>query len=350
MLVNDECASKRQHEPVRSGMNNPSVSVVIPTFNRADTIEVAIRSVLDQGFPGTEIVVVDDGSTDETALVLKEYADSGQIAYFRQENKGPSSARNRGILHSRADYICFLDADDVLFPESIRERFEVFKKHPELGLVFTDNRKIIRTGSGKTLFRENDLRETNFIEETLFGHIRAVDGDVYLLTPDIYYELVTRSFIWTGTVMVKRSVFDEVGYFSESMRIAEDHDLWIRISRRSLIGFLNKSTAEYVLHEGGITQNRLLYYDSSRAVCSQYMDELPAPYRKRVRQKMAHYCFLRGYYLYQHERYPEARLAFRQASREDPSMTEYHLYSLLTMLPEMVIRRIRKFKKSMAVE
>jgi glycosyltransferase involved in cell wall biosynthesis len=323
----------------------PEISVIIPSYNGAKFIKTAVESVLQQGIPSVEIVIVDDGSTDGTKRVLQDYRDKGLVTYISQENKGPAAARNLGMRISKGEFICFLDADDILYPNSIQDRADVYKKYPELGLVFTDNKKVLRKNGKDVTYRENDLRETNFLEEIASDHINLIDGDIYLLNKGIFYELVLHCFIWTGTVMIRRSVLNDIGYFDEELKIAEDHDLWLRICRKYKIGFLNKTTAAYIMHNDGITTNTPLYYDSSIKVRSHYANELPKLYRDRLEKQLAMYSFTKGYYYYRNALYGEANRAFRQALSQNPLSVRYHLYWALTLLPEFVIKPARIFKR-----
>ncbi|PIZ44424.1 hypothetical protein COY31_02670, partial [Candidatus Wolfebacteria bacterium CG_4_10_14_0_2_um_filter_39_18] len=113
------------------------VSIIIPAYNAASFIGDSVRSALTQTYPNKEIVVVDDGSTDDTRAILEEYIKSGQIKYFYQENKGPAAARNLGIKNSSGEFIAFLDADDVWLPEKLKKQIDLFK-NPKVGLVYSD--------------------------------------------------------------------------------------------------------------------------------------------------------------------------------------------------------------------
>ncbi|HEU5321302.1 MAG TPA: glycosyltransferase family A protein, partial [Methylomirabilota bacterium] len=126
----------------------PAVSVVIPTFNCAPFVAEAVESVRAQTWADLEVVVVDDGSTDDTARVLEPYRQSGAIRYLRQDNRGPSAARNAGIRAARGRYVAFLDADDTIPPSSIERRLRFLDAHPDVAVVFTDC--YIRDRAGET--------------------------------------------------------------------------------------------------------------------------------------------------------------------------------------------------------
>lgn len=327
--------------------SDPEVSVIIPCFNSSETIEAAVGSILEQTGTRIEIVIVDDGSTDGTEILLKDYVERGLVTYLRQENKGPAAARNLGIRNAKGEYICFLDADDTIQVNSIQDRLAVYKKYTGLGLLFTDYKKVICKNGNQVTWRGTDLLCINFLESIVNNFIRSVDGDIYLFHKGIFYELVLFCFIWTGTVMIPKKVFSDVGYFNEGLRIAEDHDLWLRIACKYEIGFRAINTATYVLHDGGITKNIPLYYASSIRVRSQYLDPvygLPEDYRKRLRKQIALYFFTIGYYYYEKDSYMEASRQFRQALIYNPLQLRYWLFLTISFLPKRFVRELRRFK------
>jgi len=154
------------------------VSVIIPTYNRADFLTEAVNSVLSQTWRDLEIIVVDDGSTDGTQEVVRRYGE--QVNYFCKENEGPSSARNMGIKKARGPYVAFLDSDDVWEPEKLRIQMDFMGEHPEIRLVCTDSSLL-----GCRESRERKLR-------------RDLMGNLF---PTLY----SNSFIRTSTVVMVRT-------------------------------------------------------------------------------------------------------------------------------------------------
>lgn len=189
---------------------SPEVSVVIPTHNRSALLKAAVDSVLQQGFRDHEIVVVDDGSTDDTVNVLKGY--DGRVRWLRQPNRGASAARNAGVRASKGQLVAFLDDDDRFLPDKLAVQVHAMSENPEAGMSYTGA----------------------YLEDPA-GHRLARVYEAWL-TGDIYRRLVWRgpyaSPIAAPTVMVRRAVLDAVGGFDEAMPVAEDNDLWRRIARR----------------------------------------------------------------------------------------------------------------------
>lgn len=187
----------------------PLVSVIIPTYNRADLVVEAVRSVLSQTYERIEIIVVDDGSTDSTGEMLSEYED--KIKYIYQERSERSKARNEGVRRAEGDYIAFLDSDDIWLPLKVEKQVQVLNERPDVGLVYTG---------------------VQFID--LNGHPddRKLCWDVPV-RGEFYEDLMTHNVI-TGSlsgIMVRQECLDKVGLFDESMNICEDLDLYRRIAR-----------------------------------------------------------------------------------------------------------------------
>ena len=186
--------------------NNPTVSVIIPTYNRGWCLQEAIDSVLAQEFEDYELIVVDDGSTDETRTILDSYGRA--IIVRRQSNKGVSAARNRGIAESRAQLIAFLDSDDLWLPQKLSRQVEFFKLNP-VKLICQTEETWVRNG-----VRVNPKKR----HRKLSGMIFEPSLDLCLISP--------------SAVMIRKALLDTVGVFDEKLPACEDYDLWLRISCR----------------------------------------------------------------------------------------------------------------------
>ncbi len=194
--------------------NRPEpVSVVMPTFNRGWIIKEAVDSVLAQTYDRFELIVVDDGSADDTAAVLAPYQD--RIRIIRQENRGVSAARNRGVAASYGRWVAFLDSDDLWLPKKLEIQTAFFRDHPE-ALICQTEETWVRNGR-----RVNPRRKH-----------QKPSG--YIFEPSLALCLVSPS-----AVMMTREFFDETGGFDETLPACEDYDLWLRISRRHPIHLIN---------------------------------------------------------------------------------------------------------------
>lgn len=211
------------------------VTVIIPAYNRSEYLLEAIQSVIAQGYEFKEIIVVDDGSTDDTKEKLELLIASGKIRYHHQENSGRSAARNKGISLARGDYIAFLDSDDLLEPGTLERQVGYLMKNPHMGLV--------HGGYVKFDDRNNNLGYRN---PSWFS------GWIY---PEIL--LKWNALLATPTVMIPRRVLGEVGGFNEDLFIGEDLDLWRRIARRYPFGFVHGSLARIRVHSGNTSANAI---------------------------------------------------------------------------------------------
>lgn len=221
------------------------ISVVIPAFNSAGTIARAIESVLRQDEPTVEIIVVDDGSTDGTSeLLAVSYPE--QVIVIRQENRGAAAARNRGIARARGEFVAFLDADDEWVPGKLRLQIDRMEANPGAALCFTD------------MSHWEHGREVNrsYLRERGLG---ACGGR-------IFDRLLQECFIFTPTVVVRRTVFEAVGPFDESLRICEDYDLWLRIAERYELIFVDAPLLKRHRTGSNLTGNHLLFAQSSVAL------------------------------------------------------------------------------------
>jgi glycosyltransferase involved in cell wall biosynthesis len=196
----------------------PLVSVIIPTFNKAQFIEEAVESVLGQTYRNLEIIVVDDGSTDHTRDVLRKYKNG--ITYLCQNNRGPSSARNYGVRTARADHLAFLDADDVWFPEKLEAQMELMLRHPTVGWV----------GCGAYATDSEGTIEKQYIPAR------------YQTRQEFVKDLQSRKLSFNPSiVLVKRECMDRVGGFNDALHYGEDWDLWLRIAKHYEVAFIRKA-------------------------------------------------------------------------------------------------------------
>lgn len=220
--------------------NFPFFSVVIPTYNRGDKIKVAIDSVLSQTFESFEIIVVDNGSNDNTKKIMDSYSNS-KINYFYQNGSGsPASPRNNGIKKSIAPWICFLDSDDYWLPNKLMVINQAIAENKNVD-VFYHYENMLNEKTGK---------------ETILSHRRSLD--------DMYQDLLQNgNKLSTSATTVKRSfLIDHQLFFNEShdFDIVEDYDLWLRIAHKKAKFFMLKEVlGVYVVNENNLIANWDLY-------------------------------------------------------------------------------------------
>ena len=215
----------------------PLVSVVIPTYNSAQFVGDAVKSVLEQTYSRHEIIVVDDGSTDNTKEVLQLFGE--RIQYIHQENRGPSAARNTGIRLAKGAYICFLDADDLWLPGKLEVQVSFMERHKDVGLVLSDHEEFDSTG----------VVLESFIAAKKFRSELTLPG----LVEKPFSKLVAENFISTPTVIIRRECFEKAGLFDETLRSVEDRDLWLRIAANYDIACLPMVVCRRRLHGSNIS-------------------------------------------------------------------------------------------------
>jgi len=207
--------------------------VVIPAHNAAPYIAAAIQSVLDQRLPASRIVVVNDRSTDHTAVVAATFGD--RVTILEGEGQGPGAARNLGVRHSRSDLIAFLDADDVCHADRLARQVDALAEHTDAVMTFCDAEYIDASGRPTgSMFTCPEYQR-----ETFLG------------------QLFERNRILTASVaMVRRAAFAAVGGFDERFSHAEDYDLWLRLAGVGPIEHVDASLVLYRLHASNLSGNR----------------------------------------------------------------------------------------------
>ncbi len=209
-----------------------TISAIIPTYNYGRFLRDAIDSALAQTYPAIEIIVVDDGSTDDTPQILDSYGE--RIRVIRQNNQGVGAARNAGIAAARGEYLAFLDSDDIWKPEKLERDIARFEADPGLGMVHCGAETFDNTG------------------KTLFVSLTGMEGWV---APDLLrLEREVISAPGSGTVVPKR-VAEEVGGYDPRLQPSEDWDFCYRVATRYRLGFVPEILVRYRLHGNGIHLN-----------------------------------------------------------------------------------------------
>jgi len=203
------------------------VSVVIPAYNSGWLITQALDSVLAQTLPAGEIIIVDDGSTDDLQRHLQTYR--SRVLYLHQSNQGVSSARNRGIWESKCDFVAFLDADDVWHPRKLELQMEVLDKNPEVGLL-----------------------GTSIFDWPTLPTVDRISGNAMM--PMRWEQFVLKTILYTSSVVARRSVLRQAEGFDISLRCSEDRDLWLRMAELSQVATLNLPLTGYRFVPGSLSQ------------------------------------------------------------------------------------------------
>jgi len=204
-----------------SNGNQPLVSIVIATHNYGQYIEQAVESVIKQTFTDWELVIIDDGSTDNTKENLSSLLKDKRITYFWQENLGQPKAKNRGIQLAKGEFIAFLDADDAWLPEKLEKQLPVFDKDLEIGITYT----------GLQIMNENGQ----------LGEIRQCKK----LKGNVFKESLYQTIPPFSSTIVRKTVLKEVGLFNEHIPLAIDFELWLRVSMRYQFNYIDEPLLFY---------------------------------------------------------------------------------------------------------
>lgn len=205
------------------------VSIVIPAFDGDRFISETLESVLAQTYQDFEVIVIDDGSKDNTSAIVKDFISKypGKIRYLYQENKGVAAARNRGIKESLCELIAFIDQDDLWMPEKLKKSIRYLEENREVGMVYN--------------------------KADRFGLLAASANNAYC-EGNIFLKLLKNDFdIPTCSAVIRREVFVSTGFFDEDPELAgsDDYDMWLRISHRYKIGYINEALSLWRVHSGG---------------------------------------------------------------------------------------------------
>lgn len=218
----------------------PLISVIVPSYNCARYIAAALGSALDQNYPNKEILVVDDGSTDNSLDILQSFGE--RIRVITQVNAGAAAARNAGLQAAKGEYIAFLDADDLWWPGKLTAQANYLGTHPDVGLVYS-------------AWQEWHARADGDFDPPPAPEISPTPADI---VPEesgwMYNRLLLDCAIHTTTAMIRSNVAHDVGRFDVSLRRGQDYDYWLRVSRVTPIHKLKAVLSLYRIHRESITR------------------------------------------------------------------------------------------------
>lgn len=311
------------------GTSDPTVTVIVPAHDVAEYVGEALDSVLAQTFTDYEVVVVDDGSTDDTAAIVQMYVDkySGRIRLLTQPQSGASRARNRGIEEARGSLIAFLDADDLWLPEKLHKQVEAYRANPDLGLV--------------TCLHESFSPE----HVDRYGHRK---GEYLFGRDNICAALVVNSNMATPTVMVPRWVLDNVGVFDEDLAIAEDDNLWIRIMARHPAHLVDDLLVRCRMRPGSLSSDHEMLFDDVSTSLDRLMEEdgvIRRQIRNAVPRRKSVVAWSRGYHAFDRGEPGVARRSFVEAIRHDWTNRPAWTFLAATLVPPPILRSLRSIRR-----
>lgn len=323
----------------------PCVSVVMPAYNSEQFIVEAIDSVLGQTFSDLELIVVDDGSKDGTAdLVRIIAAQDKRVKLLVQENSGrPSIARNRGIELATGEYIAFLDSDDYWFPMRVEKMVAALKAHPDWVAAFHDLKLVDVAG--------NDLGEVYLADAGFLTKAQRYLKDMkdgWWECNDQFYVFMSLYFaaIHTQSIMIARTRLPNVDVkFDSQFVICEDTDLWVRIAMLGRLGFLNDVLSAYRQHEMSIVRDQLRFATQSvifhKHNLNRLMQLLSPDEISKYNKKLANYIRALGFVQYELYDLRSARSAYWKSLMIDFQLTD--LIALgKTLIPPVILHLLHR--------
>ena len=255
------------------------VSVVIATYNMGHYLSQAVESVLGQSYPAIEVQIIDDGSSDNTSIVVRQWQDDPRVHVHRQENAGQARAKNAGIARSSGHFVAFLDADDIWLPGKLTRQMPLFHDRPRLGVVYSDYERM--DADGRPLPK----------------------GPVPLHRGRISGPLLIDNFISFPSAVVRRECLERQGLFDETLGMGIDYDLWLRLSARYEFDFVPQPTVRYRIWSGQMSKNYRQRFESGIRIMQNFIDRNPgAVDRDMLGRAWAHTYTGRGNNLLWHEK------------------------------------------------
>jgi glycosyltransferase involved in cell wall biosynthesis len=307
--------------------NKPTISIIIPAYNAERWISETLQSILAQSFVDYEVIVVDDGSTDNTVSVATGFGE--HVKCICRPHSGKSQSRNTGIVASRGDYVAFVDADDLWLPKKLKLQMQLLNQTSNLKWVYTDG--YIFQGDIKNIL-------------ATFGSITK------LYSGDILCPLFLHDFIPSPSPLIRREILFEVGLFDDTLarHEPEDWDMWLRIAERYPVGLVNIPLVYYRRHPNSLTmrEDHLIALKGQLAIVERAITRNPErlrPYDDRAKAK----CYvLAGQAFANDGNSAEARKMFNNAIRLAPKNKDAYLYWLSCLAGPAALRfciRLRRW-------
>jgi len=302
--------------------NQPKISVIIPTYNRAHLIGRAIKSVLNQTYQDFEVIVVDDGSTDNTQEIIKKFQeqDKGVRNIRHEKNNGSAAARNSGIKAAKGEYIAFQDSDDEWLPEKLYKHMMIFKKvEKKIGVVYSGFWKI---RNGKKLYIPSP-------------HVFQKEGN-------IHKELLKGNFIGMPASVVRKECFTKIGNFDIKIPHLEDWELWIRISKYYEFKYIPEPLMISYYIQGSVNEKSIL---EGIRVLDFIIKKHYEDFNKNKKLLSKHMYYI-GSFLCLNYNFPEGKKYLIEAVKNHPTNIKFLLKVFISFFGQSVFRKIvRIYKK-----
>lgn len=256
------------------------VDIVIPTYNCAAYIGSALDSIFSQGDRAYRVLVVNDGSTDDTEEVLQPYMD--RIEYFSKPNEGVVATRNYALERLESEFVAFLDADDVWLPGKLDKQLAVLESDASVGGVY---------GNACLIDHEGTSRDRVYVGEEIRDE----------LVPDLYPFLFLKNPIPTSTLVLRREHLDTAGEFDDALPGTEDYDMWLRVARSTRLHYIDEPLALYRVHGSNLSNNLLARHRDNLIILYRHLEHSPevrAVLGRRLSERLAREHYSYAYWLY----------------------------------------------------
>ncbi len=303
----------------------PLVSIIIPAYNCGKYLGQAIDSVLNQTYLNIEIIIADDGSTDNTRSVFDKcvLGNSDKISYFYQKNKGPASARNLGLKNAHGEYIAFLDADDLWKPEKLEKSINFLKEN---GFDWICTAMIKDTGDGNQTVKR--IPADSWVINSSTHEIKQLKNGLFFFS-DIA--------VHTPTIIAKRKCFDLAGIFDESFLVGEDTDLWLRFEEKGLRGgYLDEALTFYRYNPRSITKGKIIDGLDEHAKVAKKHALILGINNQEIRKSYANFLWQVADRYFSSQQFPKS---FRYIMRAVYYNPKYIIKALLSLLKRRVISK-----------
>jgi glycosyltransferase involved in cell wall biosynthesis len=299
----------------------PTVSVIIPTYNRAHLIGRAIESVLNQTYQDFELIIVDDASTDNTEYLIKEFQQKDKrISYSKHDrNKGGSAARNTGIKTSKGQYIAFQDSDDEWLPGKLEKQMEILEKaSQEVGVIYTAFWRV-----------KGDKKQYIPSEKVL-----KKEGD-------IHNELLKGNFITTQSIVVRKDCLEKVGYFDENLPRLQDWELVLRLSEKYIFKFIDEPLLSSYYNDESISADNNALINALEIILTKHHS-----YFIQHKKILAIHYFKLGINLCINSNFEKGKQYLLKALKYNPIKLRYFIILIVSMFGQNNFRKfVTNYKK-----
>jgi GT2 family glycosyltransferase len=340
----DPSSRSAQRAPAPGSAPEIRLSIVIPTYNRAKRLRTCLASVCKDAQAGQEVIVVDDGSNDETREIVQEFGPD--VRYFYQQNRGPSAARNTGVREARGRYIAFFDSDDRVIQAPRQRLLGFLDDHCDVGVVFTDALVEDAQGNVTRAFRRAQLETFWALPHEMTDGVRVFERAAFLRAL-----ILDRCYLVPSIAIIRRSALDSAGVFDEHLIGYEEWDVFVRLAAAFAFAYLDEPSAVIEKHESNLSGDLEKMIVSGVRVLDKILGgavELPDDLRQATVGKMNAMSFDAAYHAFVRGDAATARQRFGAHMKQWGPTVPALAYWTATWLPSRQVQRLREWKARLA--